>query len=295
MHGTLPGGYWDNDGRLHRQFELKAMTGREEELLVGRNSESASLVTEVLSRCLRELGTIGPVTPEVVRGLLVADRHFLLLQLRRVAFGDLVQGSLLCPWPDCGRRVSLEFSLAEVPVEEATHRAPVHSMTLSAEALDGGDAACAEVDFRLPNGSDQEELSALLADNEAEVLTLLLSRCILRIGPHEPPGDQHVSALSPRGRAEIEECMERLAPKVEQTVETKCAECTRTFFVPLDVQRFFFGDLRTGAALLYREVHHLAFHYHWSEREIMDMTRDKRRTYIDVLDDVLLEVQNCGT
>ncbi|MEU6667874.1 hypothetical protein [Streptomyces sp. NPDC046727] len=295
MHGVLPGGYWDDEGRLHRQFELTAMTGREEELLVRRDTDSASLVTEVLSRCLRRLGSIAPVTPEVVRGLLVADRQFLLLQLRRVAFGDLVRGSLLCPWPDCGRRVSLEFSLADVPVEEAADHAPVHSMTLSAEARDDGEAACAEVHFRLPDGSDQEDLSGLLADNEAEALTLLLSRCILRIGPYEPPGDQRVAALSPRARAEIEERMERLAPRVEQTMETECAECTRTFLVPFDVQRFFFGDLRAGAALLYREVHHLAFHYHWSEREIMDMARDKRRTYIDVLDDVLLEVQNCGT
>jgi hypothetical protein len=30
-------------------------------------------------------------------------------------------------------------------------------------------------------------------------------------------------------------------------------------------------------------VHYLAYHYHWAESEIMEMTRDKRRTYIDVL------------
>ncbi|MFE5689639.1 hypothetical protein [Streptomyces sp. NPDC056512] len=294
MHGLLPGGYWDGDGQLHRQFELTAMTGREEELLVGGEIGSASVVTEVLSRCLRALGTISPVPPEVVRGLLVADRQFLLLQLRKVAFGDRIRGSLFCPWPDCARRVSLDFSLTEVPVEEASHRAPVHSMTLSADALGDDEAACAEVHFRLPNGFDQEELSGLLAENEARALTLLLSRCIVRIGPHTPPGDRRVAALSPRARAEVEEQMERLAPKVEQTMETECAECTRAFLVPFDVQRFFFGDLRAGAALLYREVHHLALHYHWSEREIMDLTRDKRRTYIDVLDNMLLGGQNCG-
>jgi hypothetical protein len=153
------------------------------------------------------------------------------------------------------------------------------------------DPATAEVYFRLPNGSDQEELSAMLAHNEAETLTLLLSRCIRRIGPYEPPGDQRIADLSPRIRAEIEEQMERLAPMVEQNMETTCAECTRTFLTPFDIQRYFFGDLRADAALLYREVHQLASHYHWSEREIMEMTRDKRRTYIDVLTD-MLEVQN---
>jgi hypothetical protein len=53
--------------------------------------------------------------------------------------------------------------------------------------------------------------------------------------------------------------------------------------VPFDVQDFFFGELRTSRDLLYREVHYLAYHYHWGEREIMDMPRQKRRIYIDIL------------
>ena len=40
-------------------------------------------------------------------------------------------------------------------------------------------------------------------------------------------------------------------------------------------------------------MHYLAYHYHWSEGEIMAMTRDKRRTYIDVLADAI-EVLNNG-
>ncbi|MEU0405814.1 hypothetical protein ABZ318_37560 [Streptomyces sp. NPDC006197] len=285
MGHVLPGGYWDASGRLHRAFELTVLTGREEELLAGVASEqqTASAVTEVLSRCVRRLGDISPVPPEVVRRLLVADRNFLLLQLRRTSFGDLVRAHLFCPWPDCGERVSLEFDLNEVPVDEAKVHTPVHTMTLSVEAFPGTDRTSAEVRFRLPDGSDQEELSALLAHNEAETLTLLLSRCVQRIGTQEPPSKQQISELSARARSEIEERMAYVAPKVEQTLDATCAECRRVFVAPFDIQRFFFGDLRADRSLLYQEVHHLAFHYHWSEREIMGMTRDKRRMYIEVL------------
>ncbi|MFJ4245040.1 hypothetical protein ACIP17_31075 [Streptomyces iakyrus] len=295
MDGVLPGGYWGVDGRLHREFELAALTGRDEELMARADGgASAALVTEVLSRCVQRLGGISPVTPDVARELLVADRHFLLLRLRSAAFGDQVRANLLCPWPGCGERVSLAFSLADVPVVQAPQHSFLHTVALSSEALGEDDPVSADVIFRLPNGSDQEELSELVALNEAEALTRLLSRCIRRIGPYEPPWGQRIVDLSPRARSEIEECMEQLAPKVEQTMEVTCAACTRMFLVPLDIQRLLFGDLRTDASLLYREVHHLAFHYHWSEREIMEMTRDKRRTYINVLTDVL-EVQNCGT
>ncbi|MFC8363063.1 DUF6760 family protein [Streptomyces griseorubiginosus] len=285
--GVLPGGYWDSAGRLHREFDLATLTGREEELLAGsRSPHPAALVTEVLSRCLARLGDISPVPPEVTRQLLVADRQYLLLCLRRATFGDLVVANLVCPWPDCGRPVTVRFSVDSVPVEEARDRAPTHAMTTS----DG-----TEIVFRLPTGADQEALSQHLAVNEAETLTALLARCVLRIGPRQgPPDREEITALPAAVRAEIEEAMRERAPSVEQTLEAGCAECGRTFLAPFDVHRFFFGDLRTDAGALYREVHYLAYHYHWSETEIMAMTRDRRHRYIDVLADAI-EVLNSGT
>ena len=281
---ALPGGYWDVSGVLHREFELTPLTGREEELLAGgRSAPSAALVTDVLSRCVARLGAISPVPPEVTRQLLVADRHYLLLQLRRATFGDLVRASLTCPWAECGERMSVDFSIDDVPVEPAEHRAPWYTMRLS----DG-----TEVMFRLPIGADQEQLTDHLAINEAEALTALLARCVLRIGPDQPDAEQ-IAALPASTRLEIEEGMRRVAPKVEQTLTAACAECGRTFVAPFDIHRFFLGDLRTDAALLYQEVHYLAYHYHWSESEIMAMTRDKRQTYIDVLSDAI-EVLNSG-
>ena len=279
MGGLLPGGYVDADGRLHREVELAVLTGREEELLTqARHPRPAELVTEVLSRCVRRLGTISPVPPAVARGLLVADRQYLLLQLRRATFGDRVRADLFCPWPDCGQRVSLDFSLADVPVEPPAEPGPVHTATLA----DGRDLV-----FRLPTGADQEELAGRLAENEAAALTALLARCLLRLGPVEHPGPDELAALPVTVRAEIEDRLRAVAPSVAQTMDAQCTECGRAFVAPFDVQRFFLGELRTDGAALYQEVHYLAYHYHWAEAEIMDMTRDKRRTYIDVLADAI--------
>jgi hypothetical protein len=281
LRGTLPGGYWDPDGTLHREFELVELTGREEELLAesGRR-ESASLVSVVLSRCVRSIGRVSPVPEDVARRLLVADRLYLLLQLRRATFGDRVHADLFCPWPDCGERVSLAFSIDAIPVEEPAERAPAYTMWLSGEAGGG------EVEFRLPTGGDQEELSPWLAHDEAQALMRLLARCVRR-----PSG---VDALSPLARAEIEARMAEVAPRIEQTVEARCAGCGRSFSAPLDIHRFFFGELRADPDLLYREVHYLAYHYHWSEAEIMAMTRDRRRRYMDVLAGEIERLNDAG-
>jgi hypothetical protein len=44
--------------------------------------------------------------------------------------------------------------------------------------------------------------------------------------------------------------------------------------------------------MLYRQVHYLAYHYHWSEHEILEMPRDKRLAYIEILADEIERLNN---
>ena len=282
----LPGGYVDRDAVVHREVELTSLTGREEELLAGeRSREVASLVTTVLQRCIRRIGTISTVSQEMIRSLLIADRQYLLLKLRELTLGDAIRASIFCPWPDCSKKIAVSFSTDDVPVIESLNKGLTYKIELSAEGAfvaDSGETY-REICFRLPNGSDQEMLASIVVQDEIRVQTLLLQRCIHSIGSLQDLDENKITRLSPLARQEIEQHMEAVAPRVESIMESTCPECGREYAVPFDVQNFFFGELRTYRDLLYREVHYLAFHYHWSEREIMDMPRQKRRTYIEVL------------
>ncbi len=291
----LPGGYCDADGCVHREVELVSLTGREEELLA-RNSgrEYASLVTGVLHCCIKRLGAFSPVPLQVVRDLLVADRMFLLLKLRENTFGSEVQATVTCPWPDCGRKVDFNFSIGDIPVTESVDKGPLFKMTLSGDAAfthDDGEVY-REIVFRLPTGADQEVAAPRLAVNEASALSLLLTRCITAVGPCKEPDGELIGRLSPRARLEIEKEMERVAPRVETELEGDCPECGREFDIPFDIHHFFFGELRTSIDLLYREVHYLAYHYNWSEKEIMDFPRQKRHKYIEILAEEIERLNN---
>lgn len=291
----LPGGYVDASGGIHRDVTLSPLSGHEEELLAdsGKGS-SAYLVTAVLNRCIHSIGTISPLSEEMARNLLVADRQYLLLKLREVTFGENVQTTILCPWPGCGQKVDIDFSLKDIPVEESTFKGPVYTVKLPPGAVfsDKQGEEHREIAFRLPNGGDQEALSSVVAENEALALTKLLERCIKKIGPFENPGNDLIAELSSKARMEIEKQMDKVAPKVDLTMGAKCPECGREFTLPFELQDFFFGELRVSQDLLYREIHYLAYHYHWSEREIMEMPREKRRKYIEVLADEIEQLNN---
>lgn len=279
---TLPGGFVDSAGVLHREAELVPLSGHEEELLATSGDRSAAAVTDILCRAVRRLGTIEPLVPEVARGLLVADRQALLLALRRATFGDRVEATLSCPWPRCGARVDVDFSLDAIPIEASDDKGPVYELVLP-EPLAGEEGETyGEVRFRLPTGEDQELLAPLVEVNEARAATALLERCLVAVGPRTPPAG-FASTLPADVRQAIEERMEEVAPRLVLTMAPTCPECGRSFEMPFDLQDFFFGDLRTSSDLLYRQVHYLAYHYHWSEEEILGLTRDKRHRYIEIL------------
>lgn len=276
----LPGGYIDEAGELHREVALVALSGREEELLVSMAKRGAAAqVSAVLSCCVKRIGNISPLSQDIIRQLLVGDRQYLMLQLRVLTFGGRVQATVTCPWPNCDSRVDIDFNISDIPIKEMDHVSPYHELTFKVEEN------IFPIRFRLPNGSDQEALSSHLAENEATALTHLLWRCLQRIGEIDKPSLEQIRALPLPLRKAIEEKMQSLAPDVELTMEAECPDCHRSFTIPFDLQEFFFAELNTSRELLRREIHYLAYHYHWSEQDILAMSRDKRREYIEILAD----------
>jgi hypothetical protein len=290
---TLPGGWVDAKGEVHREVIFSPLTGREEALLADNKQNRASQVTAILNRCIRRIGTVAPVSESIVHNLLIADRDFLLLKLREATFGSRVQATIPCPWPDCGEKVDIDFLIDDIPVISSVEKGPLFTMSLSPQAAFlENEETYRELVFRLPIGADQELLSPRLVENESLALAELLAQCIQRIGPVEIASSAQIERLSPLARMEIEQEMLRLAPKIELNMDVNCPECRRIFTAPFDLQDFFFGEMRTSRDLLYREVHYLAYHYHWSEKEIMEMPKDQRRNYIEILADEIERLNN---
>lgn len=282
----LPGGYVDRAGAIHREVELAPLSGREEELIAAApGRDLPALVTAVISRCARRIGAVSPVTATIARELLVTDRLFLLLKLRELTLGRELRAQVACPWPDCDRLITVRFSVDDVPVVVAEGRAPRYTLALSPEAAAASRLGDGErqVVFRLPDGADQELLTPLVDADEIAAEVRLLARCVEQIGPHRPPAEAVIARLPPAARSEITRRMAAVAPQVDLTIESACPECGRAYRLPFDLPRFFFAELRAGRGALYREVHYLAYHYHWGEREIMGMSRRRRRAYIEVL------------
>jgi hypothetical protein len=72
-------------------------------------------------------------------------------------------------------------------------------------------------------------------------------------------------------------------PQAEIELDAVCPDCRHPFSVPFDSARYVQEEMTQGADALYREVHVLASHYHWSEPEILAMTGRQRRRYLSLI------------
>jgi hypothetical protein len=282
MEVTLPGGIREQGG-WHRDAVLQPLSGREEAFLLedGSSLSMASRVTTVLSRCVCRLGTLEALTPETAKSLTVGDREALLLHLRRMTLGEKMSCVLSCPDPACGEKMDLDLQVSELLSPPYQDASDVHESVITS------DQASYAVRFRLPNGADQEEVAPLAATVPKAAADLLLQRCVQVIF-EQNSGDQVNQIPSVVAQA-LPQRMAKLDPQAEILFKLVCPACGGSFLAPFDTADYFCKELAGSQHDFYQEVHLLAFYYHWSEREILSLTRRKRALYLDLLTGALKE------
>jgi hypothetical protein len=108
---TLPRGYVDARGTVHRTGTMRLATARDEieplrDPAVRQNE--AYLTVLLLSRVITRVGEVTAVTPDLVEGLFAADfDHLQRLYERINSDGDSV-GIVSCP--DCGHDIEVDLS-----------------------------------------------------------------------------------------------------------------------------------------------------------------------------------------
>lgn len=278
----LLGGYVDDSGRTHDEAQLLLLTGHDEYRLANLRDGAcrAVVTTSLLSQCVKCIGPFEGADKSLIRSLLIGDRDYLIIRLRALTFGTRIDLLLACPDPHCGALMDLTIDLDDIEFERKPVTQLYFNLEISTEASAPG-ARKHSLELRLPNGGDQETGAALMPDEPAAIEELL-KRCVRGFdGLAEIERDFF---LSPQVRLEIEAKISELAPRAELDVETECPECRHTLNTQVDVASIFLDELAGGLNSLERDVHLLAWHYHWSENEILTMTRPRRRRYVALVE-----------
>jgi hypothetical protein len=273
----LPNGLWVEETCL-QDAGLRPLSGYDEAYLLALRGAvtPARWTSEVLARCATHIGMLHPPTLEAVQSLSVGDREALLLHVHRLNFGENLSCVLSCP--ACAEKLNIDMQVADLllPPNESLgywYRAPLPGSDLLAT-------------FRLPTGADQEAVAALAAHDASAASLVLVERCLHSLSRAgvavEVPAEDIVTGMA--------QLMSERDPQAELIFNSVCPECGHQFDALLDMGQYVAEEINHRLQYLYREVHVLAWHYHWSESDVMQMTRSHRQIYLDLLDETLREV-----
>jgi hypothetical protein len=272
---TVPGGLW-LEGVRHHQVGLRPFTGADEAFLLEMGDDwfPAQKVTAVLARNLTHVSGHDPAgfgqnPTAIARALTIGDREALLLHLRRLTLGDRLQCIMQCP--DCGEKMDLDLRVGDLLLPPYDEPRPHYSADIDANGT------AKTISFRLPTGGDQEAIADTAVRDASQAAYDLLWRCVI-------DADEDESSILTDSRLKaVSALMAERDPQAEIMLNLDCPACGQSFTAMFDTATYFFREVADRTTHLYREVHLLAFYYHWSESEIMNMTAEKRHRYLDLL------------
>jgi hypothetical protein len=211
----LCGGYWQNDGVWTTEFEVRELTGRDEEYL-SRIKDPAKMMIGIIERGLVRVGD-DPSSREVMDSLLSGDWDTVMLAIRVVTFGPEVEVVVKCR--NCSSDYEAKVHLLD-NVERRT--ATSDEMHYTVEGRKG-----TVYTLSAAYGSLQRKILTSSPDSTAsELNTLVLSECVQKIGPMPVVNTDSVRNLSMADRALLlDEINKRVIGPMVNEVRTECPNC----------------------------------------------------------------------
>jgi hypothetical protein len=204
---------------------------------------------------------------ELVRQLTVGDRVALMLQLHRLTFGDKIDCIVTCP--ACRDEMSVGLSAGQL-LQPAMGEPAVQSEVAVGDVV---------LRIRPVTGADVEALAR--SEKGVSLAEALVRSCIISSDRPLP------SPLPQETIAEVSAKLEEMDPQADILLDLSCPACGHHFKAPFFIDDFILREIRTRTRELEREVHWIAFNYHWSEDDILSLPGSKRSRYVDLINTTL--------
>ncbi len=274
MRAVVPGGVWLDAPDAHqpvRDLALRAVNAEDEVyLLETAASPVAARATALLARCLDD-------GERLAGALTVGDREALLLQLRRATFGERLDAVVKCPARACGESMELTLDVGDLLVPPYRDVRRWHELSVD---LDG---AAYALSFRLPIASDIDHVAGIARTDPVAAAREIARRAVRRA--ECDGGEIDPAALPGAVRARLGAAMADCDPQAELELALRCPACDGRFTMVFDVSAFLLCELDGRAARVLADVHLLASHYHWSERDILRLPMRRRTAYLGMIAD----------
>ena len=209
-----------------------------------------------------------PGTPgEALAALPVGRRDARLMMIREETFGSTLDG--VCSCPRCSERVEFRLELSQLRASF-----PPASDAMEAELR----LAEWTLRYRLPSSADLA--LAFGGRSLEEARRSLGERCIVEA--RRDDGAVALEELPQEAFARLAAAMTEQDPLAEVLVDFVCPACGQIGQTLFDIAVYLWEEIRALAVRLLREVDALARAYGWREEDILALSAERRRAYLEL-------------
>lgn len=270
---VIPHGYF-KDGKQIVTIQLRNLIGYDEQYLADNIGKIPLplLTTELLERVTLFEKIIDKADArKIVQNLTVGDRVVLMLNLRKLTFGNRIPCVLSCP--SCNESLSIDLFVDDLLQNRTLKRSKkYHDFRFLGYVLR----------IRPVRGTDLEQIRDV--DNQFDRMEKITRSCIVSCKPPLPDSkmsEDFLDALSSK--------LEELDPFADFMLNLKCPSCGDLFETSFVAEDYFFQEINATTQQLELEVNWLAMNYHWGEKEILSLSRNKRKRYVELINNTISE------
>lgn len=271
---------------------IKEVTGYDEQLLERISSYPIPRRTSALLERIILLpeSNFGPFGAEyqasIARSLTEGDRVALILNARRMVFGDKIPCMITCP--NCKELMSFDLFASEllqpvIPDPQMEYTLLIDDHLLKIRPITGEDL---ESLFELKNKSNlSRDGSSDNGNNDSNDSANPAQRLIRSVITFSQPSlpdvlpDKFIEIISSK--------LEEIDPQATTELKLECPGCRYAFITQFNAQEFMLEEMSHRGKLLHKEVHCIAFNYHWTEASILSLPHSSRKKYVRLIERTL--------
>lgn len=219
-----------------KEFKVKPVTGVEEELFADMKykNNGGKLITAVLMSTVVEIAGEKP-TEQMIKALVIGDRDYAMISLRKTSFGDEAEYKVRCP--KCNKVLTVDYMFDSI---EVVHNQEDGFPFELVDGIEGKEAIVQKAGyFKFPDGNVQEKVGAIVDANASKGLTALLAHCIEKIGDTVVTAE-NIRRMTKRDRDLILNIFMEKAPGPRLSLDVTCGACGVEFSSMIGADDFFY-------------------------------------------------------
>jgi hypothetical protein len=217
-----------------------------------------------VERSLELFAIARPDAPlDALADVCLGERDGALFELREAMFGPELSGRHSCA--ACGEQQEINLNLSDLKSAGTRQHSPL--------PLSSGGYA---LELRLLTSRDILAAAAVPFDGGR----ILLDRSVISAS-REGEAVQ-TQTLPPCVVDDIARTLADADPDADLKLNVACSNCGHSTRMTFDIGAFLWEEMEAWADRMLREVHTLATSYGWSERDILELSPQRRRRYLEL-------------